>query len=457
MGFLKRLMDRGGVQSSGEGRLFVLSLEGVSHALLQEAARSGVMPHLAQALSEGGLARMNSVIPTVSTVAWATFATGMNAGKHGIFGLVDREPNPFNAFYPNSRDLKAPSLWEQLAQAGKRVVVLNVPLTYPPKQVQSGIMVGCFLSPDLAKATYPAELAPRLMELDYRIEPDNSLAKTDMAAFMADVNQTMARRFSVAMHLMRNEAWQYFHLHESCTDRVNHLLLAGKQGQDPALAEEFQGFYRKLDSYIGEIREHMPPGARLLIMSDSGLMPTKAQVFINHWLEKNGYLHFAKGRRDLLSMHPDSRAYSLEPGRVYINLEGREEKGRVPSGTPYEDLRQELIHRISGLKHPDTNEPLVRRVFKREELYGGAQVRRAADLVIDPTPGFELKYTLDSSKLLATQAGGATHTYDDAFLYVQGMKRPPEDNSFSLLDLTPTIMNLLGVAAPKSLDGQSLI
>ena len=454
MGLLKRFLGKGA--SHQESRVFVLGLDGVSYSFAAHAAQSGLMPNLAKLLSEGDLARMNSVIPTVSTVAWANYATGMNPGKHGVFGYVDREPNPFNAYIPTSRDLKAPTIWEMLGRAGKRVGVMNVPLTYPPRPV-NGFMVSCFLSPELAKATYPVDLAPRLMEMDYRIDPDLGLARSDLGEFMNDVNETMSRRFSVAFSLMQSEPWEFFQLHEMCTDRVNHFLWGAWEDRDENLAGEFESFYRRLDSYLGELKQHLPPGCRLVMLSDHGTTRAKANVYVNHWLEKNGYLLFPRGKKELRNLHPDSRAYSLAPGRVFINLEGREERGRVPRGAPYEDLRAELIHRLSGLKHPDNGEPLVRRVFKREELYAGAQLGKAADLVIDPMPGYELKPNLDSANLLAPPELSGTHVFEDAFVYIQGMKRLPEDNSFTITDMAPTLLNLMGAAVPQGLDGQSLI
>jgi len=136
---------------------------------------------------------------------------------------MDREPNPFLAFVPTARDLKVPTMWEVLSGLNKRVGVINVPLTFPPKSV-NGFMVSCFLSPDLAKATYPVELAPRLMEMEYRLDVDVALGKSDLGAFMADLNLTLSRRFSACFQLMRSEAWDFFHLHVMCTDRINHFL-----------------------------------------------------------------------------------------------------------------------------------------------------------------------------------------------------------------------------------------
>jgi predicted AlkP superfamily phosphohydrolase/phosphomutase len=438
-----------------ETRLFVLSLDGVGHSFVQHAARTGLMPNLAKLLKEGGLARMNSVIPTVSTVAWATYMTGVNPGKHGIFGYVDREPKPFTAFVPTARDLKTTTLWEIIGRTGKRVGVINVPLTYPPRAV-NGFMVGCFLSPELAKATYPAELAPRLMEMEYRIDADMSLARGDLAAFAADCGETMARRFAAAFKLMRSEPWEFFQLHVMSTDRINHFLWGDWRDGHQGVAPEFETFYRKLDTYLGELLQHLPQNCRLAMLSDHGFCRAKADLYLNHWLEKNGYLHFGRGKREVGNMHPDSRAYSLVPGRIYVNLEGREEKGRVPRGKPYEDLREELIHRLGGLNHPETNQPLVRKVFRREELYAGPLLSKAADLVVVPQPGYELKPQFDAAELLTPPDLSGAHTFDDAFLFIAGLKHPLADNSFSLLDVAPTLLSLMGVAVPQGMEGQAL-
>jgi predicted AlkP superfamily phosphohydrolase/phosphomutase len=452
VGLLKRLLGK----SPENARLFVLSLDGVPHSFVLGAVKSGLMPNMARLLREGSWARMNSVLPTVSTVAWATYMTGVNPGKHGIFGFVDREPNPFSAFIPTAKDLKASTLWEMISRGGKRLGVMNVPLTYPPKQV-NGFMVGCFLSPDLAKATYPADLAPRLAEMEYKIDADLSLARTDMGAFLTDLNHTMARRFGAALKLMTSEPWEFFQLHVMDTDRINHFLWADWEDRKDGLAQEFEAFYHRLDSYIGELVQALPSECRLAIVSDHGFTRSKALVQVNQWLEQNGYLLFGRGKKEFMNMHPETRAYSLVPGRVFLNLEGREERGRVGRGKPADELKEELVHRLSGLKHPETGQPLVRRVFKREELYAGPQLGRAADLIIDPVPGYELKAAWESPGLLSAPDLSGTHTYDDAFLYVQGIKSLPDDNSFSLLDLAPTLLTLLGVTPPQGLDGQNLL
>jgi predicted AlkP superfamily phosphohydrolase/phosphomutase len=452
VGFLKRLFGRG----SQTDRVFVLGLDGVGLEFAHNLASQGVMPNLGAMLAQGTLSPMLTTLPTVSTVAWATYATGQNPGRHGVYGFVDREPNPFRVHIPDSRDLKVPALWDIIGRAGRRVGVINVPLTYPPKSVD-GFMISCFLSPELGKATYPVELAPRLMELDYRIDVDTTLAFDDTTAFLVDLDETMSRRFVTAFKLMQSEPWDFFHLHIMATDRINHFLLPDRDEGSDGLSGEFLDFYRKLDSYVGELSHLLPDDCQLIVVSDHGFTRTKANFYLNHWLEKNGYLLFGRGKKELLNMHQESRAYSLIPGRIYLNLKGREERGSVERGKPYEELREELVHRISGLTHPDTGEPLVRKVHRREELYAGGQLNRAADLIVEAATGYDLKANLDGPGLLGPTDLPGMHTPEGAFVFLKDVKALEHEDSASLVDLAPTILRLLDVAVPASLEGRALL
>jgi len=121
MGLLTRLRFKG-------KRLLVIGLDGVPFSFLNGLLAQGKLPHWAELVESGSFKRMNSVHPCVSSVAWATYMTGKNPGKHRIYGFVDRFPESMDVFIPTSRDMTGNTLWEILSQAGKRVVVINVPL-----------------------------------------------------------------------------------------------------------------------------------------------------------------------------------------------------------------------------------------------------------------------------------------------------------------------------------------
>lgn len=123
-------------------RLFILSLDGVPYSFLQEGISAGRFSNIDRL---GEMVEIKSVFPPVSSVAWATFATGVNPANHGIFGFIDRDPATMIKRIPTSRDLVSPTIWQMLNDAGRRTIAMNVPLTYPPREV-NGVMISGFLA-----------------------------------------------------------------------------------------------------------------------------------------------------------------------------------------------------------------------------------------------------------------------------------------------------------------------
>ena len=111
--FLKR--------GSGPRRVFVISLDGVPHSFLARHLPEGAFPNLARLFADGDLRRMTTAQPPVSPVVWASYATGMNPGRHGVYGLVERRPGGYDMFLPGSHDLAAPPMWDVLGSAGSVV------------------------------------------------------------------------------------------------------------------------------------------------------------------------------------------------------------------------------------------------------------------------------------------------------------------------------------------------
>lgn len=109
-------------------------MDGISLPFAQKAGGGGLMPNLGHILAQGASAGLTSTLPTVPTVAWTNYMTGVNPGKHGVFGLVERHPDPFSVIIPSSMDIKAPTLWETLGRGGVKVGVMNVPMTFPPRR-----------------------------------------------------------------------------------------------------------------------------------------------------------------------------------------------------------------------------------------------------------------------------------------------------------------------------------
>src|SRR3990170_2236167 len=108
-------------------KVVVLGLDGTPYTLLERWTREGKLPHISKLLKQGTLAKMTTSLPDVSSVAWTSFMTGKNPGKHNVYGFMDRCDDSYGIYFPHSQSIMGKTLWDYLNQAGKRVVALNVP------------------------------------------------------------------------------------------------------------------------------------------------------------------------------------------------------------------------------------------------------------------------------------------------------------------------------------------
>jgi predicted AlkP superfamily phosphohydrolase/phosphomutase len=382
--------------------------------------------------------------------------TGVNPGRHGIFGFLDRIPQTMETFVPTSTHMAAPTLWEWLSAHGKTVGVVNVPGTYPPRQVK-GALIGGFLCPDINKISFPPHMARDLKAMGYRIDIDSWKARESRDDFLVEVNDALDKRFEAAFRLMHSLDWDFFQLHIMETDRVNHFLWKYWKERDRVYGRAFLEFYRRLDRYLGMLVDRIGDGTELVILSDHGFCELKREVYLNRWLVQEGFLMMRNGSDSLKSIHPKSRAYSLFPGRVYVNLKGREATGIVSGEQEYEMTRQSITEALQRLSDPDSGESIVKKVLRREDIYWGPFVDAAPDLVIIPNDGYDLKGNFGKPVLTMRSPVVGMHTDDDAFLYVRDREIHQDDNEFGITDAYGAVLDLMEVHKPDDTESQDLL
>jgi predicted AlkP superfamily phosphohydrolase/phosphomutase len=151
-------------------KLVILGFDGLDPRLVQKWMDDGKLPHLKKlASSGGGVRRLETTHSPESPTAWASFATGVNAGKHNIYdflirdtttylpdlGMVHREPPRFLFNYipiakPQLTSIRGgTSFWVTAGRAGVRSSVLTVPVTFPPEDVPNGEMLAGLPLPDI--------------------------------------------------------------------------------------------------------------------------------------------------------------------------------------------------------------------------------------------------------------------------------------------------------------------
>lgn len=413
----------------------MLGIDGVPCSMLKSLCEKGILPHLSRIVAETGMKEMKSVYPVISSVAWTGFATGVNPAEHGIFGFVDRIASPFQITIPTSRERKAEPIWTTLSNQGKKVVVVNVPVTYPVEAV-NGKMVSCFLCPDIEKGTYPKNLTSLLKEHDYIIDVDAWLARTDRKALMDQLFHALDARFRVAFEL--EEAWDYFQLHIMETDRLLHFFWYDIENEESEFYLEIQRFFLRLDWWIGKLLERLREDDSLVILSDHGFCGIKHEVQMNTWLKEKGYLVMNEDPYDLHNYNERTICYSVLPGRFYINLKGREQRGSVPL-SEYDKVRNQLKEDLLEFRDPDNNQQVIRNVFFREEIYKGKYLRDAADLIVHPNDGYDLKGMLSNEQVFTNSALVGMHTYENAVIIGKNF---PIGNIATIEDVRQEILRL---------------
>ncbi|WP_225333611.1 alkaline phosphatase family protein [Halomicrobium urmianum] len=434
-------------------RVAFFGIDGVPYSLIED--NPDRFPNLTALADEGSAGPIDSIVPPESSACWPSLTTGVNPGETGVYGFQDREVGSYDTYVPMGRDVQATRVWDRVVDDGRDATVLNVPVTFPPQRnVQR--MVSGFLSPGVDDAAYPDELADYLDGIDYRIDVNAKLGhQDDKSEFIEDAHETIDKRFEAFQKYVQEDDWDLFFGVFMTTDRVNHFLFRDYE-QDGENREAFLEFYEKVDDYLGRLREMLPDDVTMMVASDHGFTTLEYEVHFNEWLEQEGWLSYEDDDHENLGdIAEDTRAYSLIPGRFYINLEGREPRGSVPQDE-YEQVRDELKAELEALEGPNGNK-VADRVVTKEDAFRGDHDDIAPDLVVVPNHGFDLKAGFkDSEDVFGMGPRNGMHSFDNATLLVDEPGARIDD--VDLYDIAPTILDLMDVDYERAeFDGSSLV
>ena len=404
-------------------RVVLIGLDGTPYGLIQQLAQNGIMPNLGRLMREGTCVPMRSSLPPVSSVAWSSVITGANPGKHGVFGFTDLEPMSYKYKFPMMSDLKTEPFWETLNSRGVKTVVINVPATYPAPQVD-GLLISGFVVPDFEHAVYPKKLLPILKEMNYRVDPDLDLVKRDLDEFMDDLMKVMEARIKFAQWAWESVAWNVFMLVFTETDRLHHFLFDAVEDSKNPRHKRAMEFYGRIDAWFGEIWNKCPGEEQFIVMSDHGFCRLEREVHVNIFLKEHGWLCLREGGEFPADMLPPTKAFALDPCRIYLHR-----KGRFPCGSVMPEDEEKLIKELESALYSMTfnGRPVVKKVFHKKDIYTGLQIDRASDMVVLPEDGFDFKATMTQGNIFAASRFTGMHTYENAFLMSNQTLEIPAD------------------------------
>lgn len=429
--------------SKKKKRVCIVGLDGVPCTLLKRLTEDGTMPATAEIVRGGHLSQMKVTLPEISAVSWPSFMTGTNPGRHSIFGFTDLKPNSYSLRFPSFGDLRAATIWDTLAERKKRSVVINQPSTYPARPIE-GVLISGFVALSLRKSVHPKSLLPRLEQDGYVIDIDTMRAREDHAYLVNELNRTLDARERTVNALWDSEDWDLFEVVVTGTDRLHHYLWGALDDASHTHHEAFLSYYRRVDSFISNIHSRFrkltnagetTPG--FFLLSDHGFTGIKSEFYLSAWLKNEGFLKLESEEVDSLEAISDgSRAFALDPSRIYLNLVGKYPKGKVKP----EDVRPILSDIKAGLSELSCNgDRVIEKVFERAEAYDGPFAEQGPDLVVVPRYGYDVKASPKRTELFGQSALTGMHTWDDAFFW--SSQQPPE--KLNITDLAHIIMQYM--------------
>ena len=128
-------------------KILILGIDGGTWTVLRPAIEQGYMPFLQSLIETGASGVLESTIPAITPVAWGSFQTGMNPGENGVFDFYRWDKEIKTQQLVSSQNLSM-TIWDIAGRNGKKVGVVNVPMTYPVKPV-NGYLVSGILTPSL--------------------------------------------------------------------------------------------------------------------------------------------------------------------------------------------------------------------------------------------------------------------------------------------------------------------
>jgi predicted AlkP superfamily phosphohydrolase/phosphomutase len=433
------------------------------------------LPVLSGLMERGAWGKLESCDPPITVPAWSCMMSSKDPGTLGFYGFRNRKDHSYDGMtFATSEKVRDDRLWDILSRAGKHVVALGVPQTFPPRQV-NGEMVSCFLTPSTdSRYTYPEALKEEIREVvgDYMVDVPNY--RTDeRERVVRDIHTMTERRFALARHLRDTRPWDFFMLVEMGPDRLHHALWRFYDPNHPdyepgtPLEAAFRDYYRYLDSEVGSLIEGLGDDTALMVVSDHGAQAMYGGIQINEWLMREGYLTLVDppteqtpiGRCTIdwsrTRVWADGGYYS----RIFLNVRGREPEG-VVDPADYEPLRDELIEKLEALGD-EGGSSIGTRVLRPEDLYH--QVNNVApDLIAYfGNLGWRSIGSVGDGRVHVrendTGPDDANHAKFGISIFAgPGMPAavPPDAHLF---DIAPTVLTALGVPVPADMQGRSLV
>ncbi len=462
-------------------KIAVIGWDGADWRYINPLLEKGELPNLEKIINQGGKSNLNSVRPTMSPVAWSSYSTGTDPSQHGIYDFLQRKNQRFLPV--TSKDINKPYFWDKL---DRKVGIVNIPMTYPPKQTE-GVLVSGYLSSKDNTYTYPEELTEDLNDKDYIIETLSIGYDGERTQKILDRAETAVdKRTDTCLRIINDYKPDFFHVTYTGLDRLQHYYPLPPSNEEfgSAVSEH----YKKLDESIGRIREELVEDATVIVMSDHGFREMKTEVYLNHWMKKKGYL-VTENSESLLTklgvtqqriapllrstglLNPLKQVFSFigfdpsksvpKPGMNSIDLSETKAYCGNYRGALYlveeniedlEEFKEVLEEELLSLEFK--REKVFKEILDTEEIYDDPN-EDSPDFILVPNTGFHIVGFMGRGSLYS-EKNTKTGVHDFEGIIASNSEEINLENP-RIVDLAPTILELYSREIPDYMTGKSLV
>ncbi len=498
-------------------RVVVFGVDGLTFRVLHPLIKQGKLPHFRLLQQQGCEATLESKYPPITPPAWISLSTGLKPANHGVYDFWDfgEQHGSASSRPPKllTRRKEGKAIWNILSEFGKQVLIVNIPMTYPPEPV-NGIMVSGYMTPGQnTQFTYPHSFQKDLLqavpnyEIDLPLE-DKTIGAGKRKWRVLDATLRMTeRRIALIEYMLQEKPWDFCFLGFVGADRIQHRLWDEIIALDPRTCE----YYQMLDDELGHILDRLGPDDSLFVVSDHGFQGANRSFEINEYLYSKGLvtltehsqamraracrknaLKYTLKQTGLLNLakrawhihhalepaqHDDPAAHDPHALKT-SNIAWEKTRAFVPSssgfGSGYADiflspamtveeiaaLRTALLHEID----PATGKTLLEAAYTTEVFGTGPYAPGEPHLLLLPQEGMTFRRGFGNPRFWddATmshdpekhsgvhQKDGVLYAYGRAFK--QGFQAAPAE----VYDLVPTILQSMDLPLPTPCDGQVL-
>lgn len=492
----------------------IFGLDGADFNMIDPWLDQGHLPTLKNLIERGGRTKLESCVPATTPPAWTSLTTGMNPGKHGIFGFYGREKGTYDIEPVSDGDVYARRLWDYTSMAGLTSIVVNVPVTHPARELD-GVLVPGYLAPEQPETSPPDVLEDVGME-DYRVYAESESVDVPEEQLLNEwLTLTQSRR-DLAIRLMERYDWDLLFLEFQKTDGAVHKFGSSKN---------VRRIFERVDQCMADVLAKVNGEPNIFVVSDHGIGQQKDwSIALNTWLVEEGYAKTMSGvSRDqkwteqtaggsdvrnspgplarligsigitkqrlerILSnlgvyhlvtrFAPEGLGDSLDKEvidhersvafyegmgfsgvdvGVVINDERFYPDGSV-GGAEYDSVRGELMTALEALEGP-AGSPFAS-VQRREDVYTGPRTEYAPDIVLEQAEQYVMGSLYPRGEaFIPADSGRIDHTRYGVLVAAGPHIRDGWSVSTtpSIVDVTPTLLHLLGVVLNERFDGRIL-